>query len=433
MHALPAQCGFDNTTGARPSVGESRDSRADAETTQRMGRRQGGLRRRAIRVALLIDTFEGVTGGTERQFMGIAGRLDRRIFSVYVHCLQSSATFPEVGRYLSEKLPDSRVRVWNYEGICRAGFPRVLWRLVRSLREDRIDVVHTFLVDSIYAGALAGRLAGVRAVTTSRRSLDHWHTPAHRLLLRLFNPLATRICANSEAVKRCVVRTEGVPPWKVDVIRNGVELVRARPTEDELRRLRREIGLEPEDLVLCVVSNHRPLKRLDVFLQAMREVLAFEPRAKAILIGDGPPQFTAELRNHASRLNLDRAVFFLGPKPDVAGYLSISDLGLLCSASEGLSNSVLEYMAAGLPVVATRVGGNIELVDATCGILVPADDPNSLAQAVVRILADPAIRVAMGQAGLARVSRRYSWEASIAAWQDHYLRLLRRPRTPTRP
>jgi glycosyltransferase involved in cell wall biosynthesis len=193
------------------------------------------------------------------------------------------------------------------------------------------------------------------------------------------------------------------------------------------RSLHQEFGLSPEDVLIGVVSRIARLKGLEYFLAAAPEVLARIPRAKFLIIGDNSfnPEYREELKQQTIRLGIQDRVIFTGFRLDVQNILSSLAVSVLPSLKEGLSNSLLESMAAAVPVVATDVGGNPEVVvDGETGLLVPATDPGALAQAICRVLLTPGLRQTFGQAGRRRVLEHFSNERMIRTVERMYEDLL---------
>ena len=365
----------------------------------------------------MIGTLE--IGGSERQLVQLATGLDRTAFDPLVVCLSK-------GGPLERDLADGGVpvkivglrslrQVWHS--------PISLGRLVRLVARERPTIVHGFLFWAYVLGAYAARLVGVPIVVASRRSLGIYKEgKAHYLALeRLANRMTDIVVANSEAVRRDVIRQEGLAGEKVAVIHNGVELDPAALTPHPDRA---SIGVDAESPLVGVLANLIPYKGHDHFLIAWQIVVRRFPNAVALLIGEGPARRDIERR--ISELGLGRSVRLLGTRDDARAVLSLLDLVVHPSQQEGFSNAILEAMAAGKPVVATNVGGNPEaVVEGVTGLLVSEGDPDGLAAAVIRLLEAPALREAFGAAGRDRVSRNFSVRATIERYERLYRDLVR--------
>jgi glycosyltransferase involved in cell wall biosynthesis len=266
-------------------------------------------------------------------------------------------------------------------------------------------------------GTLGSRGLGV-PVVGARRNLGkgYWHTSSELRLQRFLNRFTAAWVANSEAVRRYTLEAEGVPPERMAVIPNALDLGRFHPLSAgvDRREARRRLGL-PDGLLLICVANLRPVKGVDLALEAFASIAGSIPEAHLLLVGEGEEH--APLRARAESLGLDRRVHFLGSREDVPELLRVADVGVLASRGEGSSNAVLEYAACGLPVVATAVGGTPEWMEASQGgRLVPGGDVNALSAAMAELAGDPALRSGLGAAGRAYVERHHGVEPVLAAW-----------------
>jgi glycosyltransferase involved in cell wall biosynthesis len=237
-----------------------------------------------------------------------------------------------------------------------------------------------------------------------------WRT----LLNRLTMPLTDGIVAVSPRVAESCRQRFGLSSSKVTVIPNGVDLGRfeALPPSSIAKS---ELGLEAGHLVITCTANFRPVKGHKYLLEAFAVVHRQVPHAKLLLVGDGPlrASFEADIR----RLELSEHVRLLGATEQVERVLAASDLFVLPSLTEGMSNALLDAMAAGLAVVATDAGGNADVIeDGVCGLLVPPRDSNALAEAMLRLLNDAYLRDQLGTAARLKIRQTYSIEAVAAAF-----------------
>jgi L-malate glycosyltransferase len=368
--------------------------------------RVSNMKQRAGPVPILFCIDRIARGGTETQVEGLIGRLDRHLFAPHLCTLRPSDAL--AGAIDCPRLELGARRLFSPAGAAR------LARLARYLRRERIALVQTFFQDATVLGMAAARLAGVPVRLISFRDLGFWRTPAREFLMRRTYPLATGFLANSEAVKRHVCARDGLPAARVKVIYNGADPERYPFVEHT-----------GDAAAIGIVANlNRPVKRADLFLRAAARVAARHPEASWHLIGEGElrPRYEAL----AAELGLAGRVVFAGAVGDVGQYLRGLAIGVICSDSEGFSNAVLEYMLSGCAVVATAVGGNLEAVrDRETGLLVPPDDPAALAEALGRLLDDPAARLALARRARVVAEGEFGWERSVADHQEHYGGLLR--------
>jgi glycosyltransferase involved in cell wall biosynthesis len=381
--------------------------------------RQASSHVRPIKLLYVIGTLE--VGGTERQLVEIVSRLDRTRFEPVVCCLSAGGPLEE--RLRREGIT---VHVVGFRGFSvvrnLAKVIRQLIRLVRVVRAEAPVIVHGLLFWAYVLGTFAARLVRVPVVIASRRSLGHFKAgKTHYLWIeRAANAMTDLIIANSEAVRADVLRQEQVPARKVIVIYNGLDAERYQVGADQA--LRSSLRLAPGTAVVAVIANFIHYKGYEYFLDAWSAVVRRCPDAVALLVGDGPLRASCEQR--ASAAGLGPRVRFLGTRPDVPRLLALADVLVHPSTEEGFSNAILEAMAAGRPVVAAAVGGNPEaIVNGETGLLVPARDSRSLADAIVWMIEHPADAKRFGEAGRRRVAEVFDLSAMVRRYEEVYERL----------
>jgi glycosyltransferase involved in cell wall biosynthesis len=385
-----------------------------------------GVAERKVKVLYVIGTLD--IGGTEGQLVQLVTRLDRRYFEPVVCCLTSSG--PHHRTLEAAGIP---VKIIGFEGFRMFRRPvqvaRELSRLVRFLRAERPAIVHAFLFWAYVIGAFAARAARVPVVIASRRSLGCFKEGVlhHLWLERLATRITDVIVANSEAVKADVVRQERVAAARVRVIHNGVDP--GPPVPSIERGLGEHLGIPSDSSAVGVVARLIDYKGHRYFLQACCAVRQRHPRAVFLLVGDGPE--AAPLVARVRELGLDAVVRFLGTRMDVARILTVLDVVVLPSLEEGFPNVVLEAMAAGKPVVASRVGGVPEaVVHGETGLLVPPADPQALAEAIATLLDDPARAQRMGRAGRDRVITWFGMDRMVQETERLYHEILAQAARP---
>lgn len=349
-----------------------------------MSDRQDLRRRPPIRVAYFIDMLCRPAGGTEGQLIHLVERLDRDRFSPRVFCLHSPEGYgePVVFEDAPSEVLDLRV---GADPRLPVAIAALAWRL----RRERVDVVQTHFRDANLVGVSAARLARVPLVVSTRRGVPYWQSETGLRVLKRLNRSVHVFVANSEATRDRYVESEGLDPRRVEVIPNGLDPTRFGPLDLERRgRLRRELGLDPVAPVVGIVANLREVKGIDVLLRAFASVLAVVPEARLVVVGEGPDR--QRLRAVHDELGLGERARWLGARPDVPDLLQAFDVGVLASHSESFSNSILEYLAAGMPVVVTDVGGAREAVrDGENGFVVPPADAAAMAARLIELLRRP--------------------------------------------
>ena len=365
-------------------------------------------------IAFLIDTMACDTQGTQKQLLETIRRLDRSRWAPHLVCLWESPWMR------TADLP-CPVHVLGHAGFLKPSFPAVLGRLRRLWRELEVDLVHVFFDESIFVAWLAAGPFTRRPVLVSSRrdmGLGAANQPWYHRLFPLVLPLANRrfagILANAEMVRLHAARRERTPAARFIVIRNGVDLPPPPPPRPEAR---------PGGARVAIVASLTPVKRHDLLLEAWAALPAsLRSQARLHVIGDGP--LKPVLAEQARALGIADGVVFEGAVDDVPSRLAGMDVAVLCSDREGLSNAILEAMSAALPVVATDVGGNPELVAADTGMLVPAGDAAALSAALAALLGDAERRRRLGGRARERVAAEFAWDGAMAAltgWYDGLL------------
>ncbi len=294
-------------------------------------------------------------------------------------------------------------------------------RLAAWLREEKISLVHAHDFYSAALAVPAARLARVKVVV-SRLDLAHHLQGGKRLLWRQLSRLAHHVVANADAIRQMLIGTERLAPDRVTVIRNGIDLPRfdARLRAGTTQPLP-EVGDAP--VAVLVANMNHPVKRQEDFLRAVALVRRRVPKLQAFLVGDGPRGM--ELQALAVELGLAEVAHFLSYRDDVPAIYARAQVAVNCSAAEGLSNAVIEAMAARVPVVATHVGGNPELVEhGVRGQIVPAGRPELLAEGLLTALVDRERAIAMAKNARTFVERQLTLTRMARAHDALYRRVI---------
>lgn len=386
-----------------------------------------GKDERRLRVMTLVDYAEG--GGAERAAVGLAMAIDRERFDSMV-----CATRAKDGDVLRE-LAKAGVRVIRLER--KPGKTSLGWGpLVRTLRRERVDVLHAHKYSSNVWGVLVGRLARVPVIIATEHSWSFTGKPVRKLLDRfLVGPFASAFVAVSHHDARKMTEVEGVHPRKVWVIHNGVVPRAAHATAEADPGMRAELGIPAGAPVIGTACALRREKALEVLVEAFATVRAELPDARLLIAGAG--QGEAErlrLEAEAGRLGLalGDSVIFLGRREDIDRFLDALDVFVLSSDNEGMPLAMLEAMGAGRAVVATSVGGVPEVAEGEAAVLVPPRDPASMAREVLALLASPRRRAELGERGRRRVDAEFSYQGSVERWQSLYGVLYERSRASRR-
>jgi glycosyltransferase involved in cell wall biosynthesis len=345
----------------------------------------------------------------------LAARLARRLrgsFRFVFACLD------DVGP-LGEQLREDGFPVYSLDR--KPGFdwgcPR---RLARLLHTERVDLVHAHQYAPFFYG-LAARFGGRRRpilFTEHGRHQPDFPRRKRMLANRLLLSRRDRVVGVGVAVQQALIANEGIPARRVGVLYNGID-VDAFAAAADRAEIRRFLGVRSDEFVIVQVARFDYLKDHGTALRAFTRVIGHLPRARLVLVGDGPERSAIE--NQMRELNLVDKVRLLGTRKDVDQLLQGADVFLLTSVSEGIPLTVIEAMAAGLPVVGTAVGGMGEVVaDGSTGYLAQAGDDASLSEHILRLAGDPDLRCRMGASGRARAKDLFDEPRMCAEYASIY-------------
>jgi glycosyltransferase involved in cell wall biosynthesis len=298
-----------------------------------------------------------------------------------------------------------------------------LRQLERRFRTTQPEILHTYFFWSILYGRLLKLRGSVRRLVENREDVGFDFGVHEVAWLSATRHLPDRVICVSEAVRQAVLQREGITPSKVVVVRNGIQ-PEAPSTDPRLDELREDLDIAGQNPVVMMVANYdRPVKGVTWFLDAIPAIRRAMPQARYILLGGGKRQ--AELRERVRRLGIEDVLRMPGFRDDVQRFYELADLSVLTSLSEGLSITILESMRHGVPVVATRVGGNPELVrEGRTGFLVPPRDTERFSAAVVQLLRDRALRERFGAEAKSVVRRDFTLERVVESYAEIYRAVL---------
>lgn len=297
-------------------------------------------------------------------------------------------------------------------------------RLVTMLRREHPAIVHTFLRTANYWGRVAACLAGVPIRIASERNVEIERGRVANLLDRMLSSVTDRVVVNTAAIRDYLISGEGLAPAKIELIRNGVPVSQGFVEPDVQTVVRKELGLGESEHLVAFIGRLVPQKNPGLFLEMAQAVLRSGLKCGFVLVGDGP--LRATLSDQARTLGIQEAVRFTGVRNDVPRILRGVDLVVLTSDWEGLPNVILEALAAGVPAVATNVGGVGELLaDGVTGYVVSRRDLSALVNRVIGMLSDRGFRAECGRRGREYVRSHFSISAMVDRTVDLYNSVLR--------
>jgi glycosyltransferase involved in cell wall biosynthesis len=378
-----------------------------------------------IRLMKFVTVFG--CGGTERQVVNLGLAIDTQRFALEIACMK------RWGQFLADV--EGRGFAVNEFPMRSLGSGRAVWqllRLARRMAQRSVQIVHTY---NFYANVFAipaAWIAGTPVIIASIRDRGVYLSPAQRRVQRQVCRLADCVLVNAESIKEWLV-DDGYDAERVIVIRNGIDA--GRFAVSRRPGLRDELGLPAEAPIVTMMSRLIPMKGLEDFIDAAAFVSWHRPDVRFLIVGEGTaadhgtyrPEtaYRQTIVDRIRRLGLNDRVILTGYRADVPALLAETAVSVLPSLSEGLSNVLLEAMAAGVPVVATRVGGTPEVIDhGVTGLLVPPGDPQGLADAIGGVVDDPSLAARLGAAGRQSVRERFGIDRMVHATEQVYLDLL---------
>ena len=287
----------------------------------------------------------------------------------------------------------------------------------RIVRQQNVSLIHSHEFRANAFGAIAARLCGIPLVGTVHGKNYYPDFAKRRLAYRWVSRTAHMVAVSND-LRRFLEERIGIDQRRIKVIHNGVDMM-DRMSLAQVRRLRSEFGVVHDEFVIGIVGSLYPVKGHAYLFHALKTVVARHPNTRLLVIGQGELEKT--LREMVSELEIGQAVSFLGLRDDVPRILSLLDLFVLPSLSEGLSVALLEAMSAGVPVIASNVGGNPEIiVSGETGYLVPPGKPEELASRILGLMSDQESTRLLGERGREWVAREYTTERMLQRYQDLY-------------
>ena len=371
-----------------------------------------------VRILNVVPTL--MCGGTENQFMTLGRLLDRTRFDLEFACLRKWGPFVK-------ELADRRIPLQEYQVSTFRSVQAIAQqaKLARHIARRGIQIVHAYnFYGNVFAIPPARLVAPV--VIASIRDRAPYLTPMQKRVQRYACQFADCVLVNAEAVKDWLI-DEGYDESNIVVIRNGVDLSRFDAPEAG-DRIRQELGFEPGTPLVTVVSRLTRLKGIENFLEAAAALKPRYPDVRFLIVGETSPHdrpYLKELTDLAAQLGVADRVIFTGLRSDIPALLGSATVAVMPSLNEALSNVLLESMAAGAPVVATRVGGTPEaLIDGETGLLVEPGDSGAIATGVARLLDDRELAMRLGRSARSLIADRFSVDRMVRSTERLYTSLL---------
>lgn len=352
--------------------------------------------RALLKIIYVIDYLYGTKGGTEKQLCMLIKGMVSRGHDVELFVFKETEFTNTVGEFLCPIHCLKVKKLASLDGL------RSLWKFRQLIIAKKAEVMHGFFSDVAIVLPALTMLTGIKTYT-SRRDMGVWYTPFRLNILRFFRFGKTRVLCNSHAVARIVKEKEWKPRRSIKVIYNGIERLSTCKTTHMVHW-----ASNPSDVVkVILVANLRPVKRVEDLIRAAIRLRNGTTRMQYFVVGHlQDPVYCESLLSLVKEQQLENEFHFVGPLDEPRSGMAAFDIGVLTSASEGFSNTIMEYLDAGLPVVASRVGGNPELIsEGYNGFLYDAGDDKALAVCVQKLAKDKALRRSLAENSRPSVKR----------------------------
>jgi glycosyltransferase involved in cell wall biosynthesis len=374
-----------------------------------------------ISILYLIDQMRNI-GGAEINLLNTIMHLNKERFNYLLYTFQLD--FPMKGLLEKNKIMCVQIPYpTSFQGLLR------FLALSRKIRAQRIKILHTYFEGSDIYGIFLAKLTGIPVIISSKRDMGISKSKKILTAYRFINPFVDKMISVSEAVKQHVNTEEKVNLNRIVTIYNGVDFDKYFISNHK-NSLNLPFNVKKIVPVVGVLANIRPIKGIEYFIRAAAKVQKLIPETHFIVIGACIPDqastsYFEHLKSLVKELKLENNLFFLGERIDIPEILSLMDVSVLPSLSEGFSNSILESMAAGKPLVVTNVGGNAEAVlHGKTGFVVPPRNVGKLAEAITAILMDKELAKRMGNAGRERIKEVFSIQTMVDKIENLYITTL---------
>lgn len=352
-------------------------------------------------------------GGMQKGLSNLINMMDP-LFVNSICCITKAGIF-------KEKIKKQGIEIFELNKKEGNDFSSLI-KLVSLLRKKKVDIVHARCWGALFDAAIAAKIAKIPVVIYGehgRRYEDVFHPKKRQIWLRkiLLTYFVDKIVAVSTEVKEWLQNSIGIKQDKIICIHNGID-----PKEAEIEinlNKRKQIGIQNGEIVIGTIGRLDPVKDYSTLIYAASEIINQFPNVGLLFVGDGPMR--NDLENLGKNLHIENKIMFLGERTDTIELLKMMDIFVLPSLIEGISNTILEAMSCGIPVVATNVGGNPEVViNGETGFLVPPKDSHALAEAIREILKDRSKGVRLGLAGKERTNQHFSLTNMVKAYETLY-------------
>lgn len=356
-------------------------------------------------------------GGVQQQLLSILKEYDREIITPTFCCFAPKGEIGiEIEKLGIDLVALNRSRYNKFS-------PGILMDLYKLVKKKNIHIIRTHRYRANLYGRLAAWFAGSPVIIASVH--DNYRTDrrlGRRIINRILSKITDRMVAVSEAIKNDIIKYDNIEPSKILVIPNGIDTKKFDP-ERKFINVREELSIKTDDIVVGFIGRLVPAKGLEYLIDAVLHLKDKYKKLKLIIIGNG--SIINDLKDNTRKNKVHKHVIFTGERRDIPDILSCIDIFVMPSVAEGLPNALLEAMAMGKPVVATKVGGIPEVIqNGINGLLVPPHDAGSLAEAIISLIDNDNLAKKIGQASREFILEHYSIRSTVHKWQSLYISIL---------
>mgnify|MGYP000217415057 CR=1 FL=1 len=365
-----------------------------------------------IRILHVVQSLN--TGGLENGIVNLINYSNKEDFIIDVLCLRS-------GGALIQRIGNENSHIY-YDDHSNQGKLAAIKKVYALCKKNEYDIIHSHGFATMLAAYFGGRLAKCPCIINGEHGTLYYSNLKQRLIQRyLFNKVKLNLTV-SATLKTKICQIYSTPPEQFKTILNGVDSNLFYPNKRQ-EKLRHSLVLSEDNVVIGSVGRLVEVKNYPSLIRAMKSVSAKFPEAILLFVGDGPEY--ESLQKKVDQAGINSQVKFLGRRDDIPNLLSLFDVFVLPSFCEGLSNTILESMACGTPVVASRVGGNVEIIDdGETGHLYTSDDSEELAEVLLKLVADSHKRKLLGQQARRHIEKQFSLSSMVKNYEQTYYQLV---------
>lgn len=373
-----------------------------------------------IKVTYIIDMIGWA--GAQTHLISVLHNIDYDKFNISVVCLRRAGTQFD----LLKKLPVTTL-VCDLENLMNPVKTLItIFKVRKFIKENNTDILQSYMFNPNLMASLISYLPGRKyKLITTRRDTGYWHQRHHWWLYKFMNVVTDKIIAVSSEVKCQSIAKENISNEKIITIYNGINTEIYNKACVDRESCRKKFDIKNDEFVIGILAAIRPEKRHDVFINAASKVVKEIPNARFMIVGDGDETVLSQIKQLINTHNLQDKFLLTGKLTDVISVLTVFDVSVLCSDTEGMSNTILQSISMGRATIVSNVGGNPEVINnGVNGLVFPAGDSGKLAELIVQIHNDVVLKGKLEKQAAITASEKFSIKPIIKSLQDVYVNIL---------